>query len=1410
LLCLNKKPWETFSNSQPTTPQDDNTQISKPWEKFGGKTQSEGKGVLGQAKDLGLSALKGAIAVPESVVGIMDTMSDGAVGKTLENKDGAIGFRPNEAKQTLSNLHTDQYKAQQQEFSDAGKDGGMADKVIEKTKVALKNPSLIANSVVESVPSILASGAMGRATGIANPVVAGAVGEGISMAGSQAEQIRQNTVDGNLTANQSLASVGTGALGSLFSLAGGRVAQKLGIGDANTLLAGGRAGAADIANEIASMPAKSVPRKVIEGALHEGLLEELPQSVSEQILQNLALSKPWSDGIEDAAVMGTLAGMAMGAAAGPMHGGHGNNQSSNSVEQDNLQQNQNIDVPQLGMRDQAIDGEYIPRQDMSSQDPQQRTAYTYDQQSTDAENLLGNNNSNFGAPDDLAGSNPSDIPPNGPNTPIAPNGSYFDAPQKPSEQMGIDPNNGPMSSAAALAVDSGASSVLQTGLAQEQQTQGQTIAPLSDAVPSDYRQLMEQNNGQSFGTGFENAALQQGNTQADNASKSSPQSDNASKSLPQQNDTHTAKAMAGQTETNGASTAQAKTAQPILGADGQNKWFGSQEKAQAFIDKKKLGDDYQITQADKSRFEITPKQNESATPTSVKPTFNSNQAVGSVGYAQDVAKQAVQQYQGDKSTLEESKSSLTGKGPATDLLYYKNSPSFSDVQVEPNASGDKAIVKLTSAKTGRIEQREYPSSLIDFNNFLEGTNNNVSKSTQDNLQNSKTAVSETSESQAALGDAYQSMDQAASQTVYDPKDQITALEDQLSNEKNVIQKAKLRKQINELKANVSSSTANNLDVSAHAAATSPENNLPEPTQAQKEAGNYKKGHVQFHGLDISIENPRGSDRTGQRPDGTEWRHTMTDHYGYIKKTMGADGDHVDSYIGPDLESQHVYVVDQIDQKTGKFDEHKVMLGFNDQNTATKAYQANFDKDWKVGHIRAMTMNGFKQWLKEGDTTKPSAEFDDKTETVTTAAGRDLQVRPKVVEASDLIASNTSAGAVNEAYPQELQPRDRTRLASLHQINSIANDLKPNLLGKSPSASNGAPIVSSDNIVESGNGRTLAIAQAYAQGKAEHYRNWLKSEGYDVTGMKHPVLVRERMTPMSMQDRMAFTKEANTSNTLNMSATEQAQADASKLNDAILSQYQGGDLTLSKNLGFVRQFMSQIIGHTEVGNMVLDDGSLSQNGVRRIQGALLYKAYSDESLLHEILENTDSDIKAIGNALLDVSGDWALMREQSENGTISRRIDVTPNLVEAVHLVRHARATGTHISEVIEQGDIFEGEIDPVTQDFIHLFFRGENYNRASGRDSVASALKYYVNLATETKAGENIFGEPELTGQELIRGVNEKLSNQEKSKQQQNLIASERANDSNAGKNSATGQGQAPDQSDAKSPTEPVVAKSPT
>ncbi|WP_421186885.1 LPD38 domain-containing protein [Aeromonas enteropelogenes] len=146
---------------------------------------------------------------------------------------------------------------------------------------------------------------------------------------------------------------------------------------------------------------------------------------------------------------------------------------------------------------------------------------------------------------------------------------------------------------------------------------------------------------------------------------------------------------------------------------------------------------------------------------------------------------------------------------------------------------------------------------------------------------------------------------------------------------------------------------------------------PEPTEAQKDAGNYKKGHVKLHGMDITLENPKGSTRSGTDQGGKPWQSTMAHDYGYIKKTEGADGDHVDVFIGDQPESEQVYVVDQVAPKTGKFDEHKVMLGFPDEASAKAGYLANYQPGWKgLGAIKAMPMADFKAWLREGDTTKP--------------------------------------------------------------------------------------------------------------------------------------------------------------------------------------------------------------------------------------------------------------------------------------------------------------------------------------------------------------------------------------------------------------------------------------------------------
>jgi hypothetical protein len=160
---------------------------------------------------------------------------------------------------------------------------------------------------------------------------------------------------------------------------------------------------------------------------------------------------------------------------------------------------------------------------------------------------------------------------------------------------------------------------------------------------------------------------------------------------------------------------------------------------------------------------------------------------------------------------------------------------------------------------------------------------------------------------------------------------------------------------------------------AHAAATSPKNDLPQPTQGQKEAGNYQKGHISLHGLDIAIENPSGSIRSGTDAKGKKWSNTLRHHYGYIKGTVGMDKDHVDTFIGEKPESQKVFVVDQIDPLTGKADEHKVMLGFETLEEAQKSYQANYAKDWTGGKtITETTVDGFKTWLKEGNTKKPFA------------------------------------------------------------------------------------------------------------------------------------------------------------------------------------------------------------------------------------------------------------------------------------------------------------------------------------------------------------------------------------------------------------------------------------------------------
>lgn len=147
----------------------------------------------------------------------------------------------------------------------------------------------------------------------------------------------------------------------------------------------------------------------------------------------------------------------------------------------------------------------------------------------------------------------------------------------------------------------------------------------------------------------------------------------------------------------------------------------------------------------------------------------------------------------------------------------------------------------------------------------------------------------------------------------------------------------------------------------------------EPTDAQKEAGNYQKEHIKWEGFDISIENEKGSKRGGKDPNGKSWSVTMPADYGYFRRTEGHDGDHVDCYIGDCEDAHYVYIVDQIDLKTNKFDEHKCLICFPDLDTATKTYKKGFSDgkaDQRMGEIATMTVDEFKEWLKGSSTKRP--------------------------------------------------------------------------------------------------------------------------------------------------------------------------------------------------------------------------------------------------------------------------------------------------------------------------------------------------------------------------------------------------------------------------------------------------------
>ncbi len=680
-----------------------------------------------------------------------------------------------------------------------------------------------------------------------------------------------------------------------------------------------------------------------------------------------------------------------------------------------------------------------------------------------------------------------------------------------------------------------------------------------------------------------------------------------------------------------------------------------------------------------------------------------------------------------------------------------------------------------------------------------------------------------------------------------------------------------------------------------------------PTDAQKEAGNYKKGHVSIQGMPVTIENPAGSIRSGVDEGGNPWETKLAHHYGYFKRTEGKDGDQVDVFVGPDLESGKAFIVDQVDPRTGEFDEHKVLIGFNGEAEAKEGYLDNYDETGKgrIGKITETTVESLKKWLREGDTKKPYLEGDgnaalpkkesitgyrseevygeghrnisevvrheteelgnediidtlitrgiikDKTEltpfierlksegydevvwlsdtpedvidvysteespisrdsverydiedgivisdlgrdgkliayksggskkgefdTTSTlnqgekvdsgassqavsdkeikelgngtvgqateptkeerfkAARKDPPVVGKkgkakterhteiefdytVYDADDLIASHDEQLKPNPAYPDEKQPRDRSKLASELQVTNIEKSLEPSWLGENPKVSEGAPIVDRDGVVvESGNARVIALKRL--KGKSGKYKDWLiknaESFGLDpeaIRGVENPVLARRRLTDVDVRK---FVEEANEAATASMSATEQAMVDAGKLTESILEHFvpnENGEILTASNRGFVKLFFEKIVGKTDLGRYIQKDGTVSQDGLNKIKNALFAKAYGDPDIVATLSESTDSNIKNITNAMLTVAPRIATLKENVVSG-VRHDLDISAAMGQAARKLSSLRQEGRSIESFFQQTDLFGEQLDPLAKDVLRVFDKHKRSTR---------------------------------------------------------------------------------------------------
>lgn len=458
----------------------------------------------------------------------------------------------------------------------------------------------------------------------------------------------------------------------------------------------------------------------------------------------------------------------------------------------------------------------------------------------------------------------------------------------------------------------------------------------------------------------------------------------------------------------------------------------------------------------------------------------------------------------------------------------------------------------------------------------------------------------------------------------------------------------------------------------------------------------------FQVIDSSWSVLGGKDRTNTNEQIRVGLKHIEEANKVMKKGLGRDPIASEQYLGHLLGPSGAVKVLKADPSLPLID---VVRGFDKKN-ADAIVNNNAMSGLSVGHA-------INKWQRKWNNV--SARYGaNGVSTAHAMDGSSYDMSYEVRSLDDLIASNDRTLNVNPAYPNELQPRDRTRTASKQQIEDMANDLKPELLGESAKLSDGAPIIGSDNVVESGNGRTLAIGRAYENGKADAYQNYVNDyankNGLDISDIQNPVLVRRRLTDT---DRVQFTKLANESDVAHFSSTERALGDASRLSDSsLLKLNQDGGINLDQSMDFVRQFVSSL-PKSEQGSVMTGDGRLSQEGKRRIESAVVHRAYDDPNLVSRLSENLDDDSKTVLNALLRAAPQLTQLGDLVKQGGRQQN-SIAKDLAQAAQKMSDIKAGGSNVRDYLDQGQLIDDGLSPGAKDYLNVFADNSRSAKAIG------------------------------------------------------------------------------------------------